>query len=100
MLQRLLRVDSAIASELNAMLLNRGVITTAGAQGTSMAVNPLNTNCVPNEAMRASNFVQKAQETKAKLDRISKAFEEKEEAVADEEPDQSDLPPEAPEEEV
>ena len=74
MLQRLLRVDSAIATELNGMLLKRGVISTVGAQGVSMATAPLNTHCMTNEASRALNFVQKIKEARPKLDRGSEAL--------------------------
>jgi len=80
MLQRLLRVDSTIATELNGMLLQRGVISSAGAQGASMAVQPLNTHCITNDAMRSTNLVQKVKDAKAKLDRVSKALETSEEA--------------------
>jgi hypothetical protein len=78
MLQRLLRVDSVMAQELNAMLLKRGVISGAGAHGVSMAVEPLNTHCITNEAMRSSNLVQKVRKAKVridKLDKVSEAFE-------------------------
>ncbi|WP_293443505.1 hypothetical protein [Planktotalea sp.] len=84
MLQRLLRVDSAIATELNGMLLKRGVISTVGAQGVSMATAPLNRYCITNEAMRASNFAQKVKETKAKLDRISETLNAPEQEGASE----------------
>jgi len=41
MLQRLLRIEPALAAELNTMLVNRGVISAAGAHGTAMALDPL-----------------------------------------------------------
>ena len=66
------------------MLLKRGVISTVGAQGVSMATAPLNTHCITNEAMRASNFAQKVKETKAKLDRISETFDAPEQEGASE----------------
>lgn len=83
MLQRLMRVESAIARELNALLFDRGVISAAGAQGSSIALNPLNTNCIPNEAMRASNFAQKMQNAKARLEKVSKALKQAEVEEAD-----------------
>ena len=88
MLQRLLRVDSAIATELNAMLLKRGVISAAGAQGVSMATAPLNTHCITNEAMRASNVAQKLKDAKEKLDQLSDALETPEAETAQERPAQ------------
>ena len=81
MLQRLLRVESAVATELNAMLLKRGVISAASAQGTSMAVHPLNTHCITNEAMQTSNIMQKMQDAKTKLDRVAKTFAEPEQGA-------------------
>jgi hypothetical protein len=43
-----------------------------------MAIEPLNTHCITNEAMRSSNLVQKVRKAKVridKLDKVSEAFE-------------------------
>lgn len=71
MLQRLLRVDSAIDHELNAMLLKRGVISAASAKGASIATNPLNTHCITKEATTTSNITQKLQDAKARLNKVA-----------------------------
>lgn len=75
MLQRLLRVDEAVALELNAMLFNKGVISSAGVHGTAMAINPLNTHCITNEAMRASNIAQKLADAKAQMRKLADAVD-------------------------
>ncbi len=87
MLQRLLRVDAAIARKLNAMLLKRGVISSAGARGALIAVEPLNTHCITNEAMRASNIAQKLRDAKAQLDKLTRAMD----APEQENPDDMDV---------
>lgn len=86
-LQRLLRVDGAIARELNAMLLKRGVISSSSARGALMAVEPLNTHCITNEAMRASNMAQKLRDAKAQLDKLSRGMN----APEQENPDDADV---------
>lgn len=77
MLQRLLRVDSAMAHELNRLLIERGVISSASLRGASMAIDPLNTHCVPREALRSSNVAQKIRDLKARLSDASDTLEER-----------------------
>ncbi len=57
MLQRLLKIDGTVANELQRMLLDKGVITNA-VNGISMATKPLNTNCVPKQALKPTNINQ------------------------------------------
>lgn len=66
MLMRLLKVDASIANDLQHMLLNRGVITQA-VNGVSMAVKPLNTNCIPKQALKPTNIKALAEKTQDHL---------------------------------
>lgn len=81
MLQRLMQVDPAVAAELNGMLVRRGVISAAAADGASMALDPLNTHCVPKEALRPTNLRQLIERAKARLDQFAE-LPEKEAAKA------------------
>ena len=67
MLARHLKVSKDMAQTVHNMLINRGIITPPVA-GASMAVNPLNTNCIPNEAMTTTNYLQKAAQLRARLE--------------------------------
>ncbi|MGB0800045.1 MAG: hypothetical protein ACPGRD_12080, partial [Planktomarina sp.] len=90
MLQRLLRVDASLAAELNSMLLNRGVITAAAANGTSMAVNPMNTNCVPTEALKPTNLTQSVSKVREQLQNI---WDKHGDALKDAVAEDDDIPP-------
>ena len=74
MLRHLLQVDASIAAELNAMLSDRGVITAAGSNGMSMAVNPMNTNCLPTEALKPTNMVQSVADVREKLAKLKESY--------------------------
>ncbi|MEM9579683.1 MAG: hypothetical protein AAF891_03280 [Pseudomonadota bacterium] len=76
MLQRLLRVDGAVAAELDAMLLRNGVITAAGADGMSLAVNPMNTHCVPREALKSTNVRHALAQTKERWQKLARSLED------------------------
>ena len=52
-----------------------------------MAVEPLNTHCITNEAMRASNMAQKLRDAKAQLDKLSRGMK----APEQENPDDADV---------
>lgn len=66
MLQRLMRVDSETAHGLFSMLQEHRVVST-GLDGIARAVNPLNTHCVPNEAIRARDLAQSVLDVKDQL---------------------------------
>ena len=70
MLARLMRIDAGLATELHLTLFRQGVITAAGADGTSMAIIPINTNCVPKQALKPTNLIQKARELNTKLGEV------------------------------
>ncbi len=67
MLSRLFRIDRNVAAEVQSLLAQRGVITAANLDGVSMAVNPMNTHCIPREAMKATNFQSTANTTLSRL---------------------------------
>ena len=83
MLERHLKVTPDMARQVRTLLLDRGVIT-APVNGVSMAVNPTNTNCVPAQALKPSNLVQKAKEMRHLLERFQG---DSDEISSDENPD-------------
>lgn len=76
MLQRLMRVDEAMAAQLHQTLVRQGVVTATGANGVAMATKPLNTHCITNEAMRTSNLMQKFTDAQARLRRLASEGEQ------------------------
>jgi hypothetical protein len=70
MLARHLKVSKDMAQSVQNLLVNRGVITPPVA-GASMAVNPLNTHCITNEAMKTTNYLQKAAQLRARLEEVA-----------------------------
>ena len=72
MLARLMRINGGLAAELNAAVFRKSLITAAGADGASMAVSPINTNCIPKQAFKPINLIQKARDLNAKLDAVLK----------------------------
>lgn len=66
MLQRLMQVDADTAQGLYSMLQEQNVIA-PGLDGIARATNPLNTNCVPNEAIRARDLARSAIKVKGQL---------------------------------
>ena len=75
MLQRHLKVSPEMAREVVSLLLQRGVITPPVA-GVSMATNPMNTNCVPKEALKPSNLNTAVNEVRERVQKILKARKE------------------------
>ena len=69
MLARHVRVSPEIAAQLQNMLLNQGVITPP-IGGASMATSPLNTHCVPKQALKPSNLIQKASDLRKYLENL------------------------------
>lgn len=69
MLARHLKVSPEVAGRVQAQLLRQGVIT-APVSGVSLATNPTNTGCIPNEAMKPNNLLQKAAQLREKLNDI------------------------------
>jgi hypothetical protein len=57
MFVRLMKLDSKTAESLFNLLKERSVIA-PGIDGIARAINPLNTHCVPNEAIRARDLAQ------------------------------------------
>ena len=70
MLMRHLKVPRDMANRIQTQLLRQGVITPPVA-GVSLATNPTNTHCIPNEAMQPNNLLQKAARLKDKLERLA-----------------------------
>lgn len=62
MLGRLMKLDSRTAKGVFDLLHDRGVIA-HGLDGIARAVTPLNTHCVPSEAIRARDLAQQVNET-------------------------------------
>lgn len=86
MLERHLKVTPDMARQVRGLLLDRGVIT-APINGVSMAVNPTNTNCVPAQALKPTNLVQKAKEMRELLARFQ---DDPDEVIIDPDPDPQD----------
>ena len=86
MLARHLKVSPEMAREVQHLLLQRGVITPPVA-GVSMATNPMNTNCIPNEALKPTNIAQKAADVRAKvkelMEKHAQRMQEAKEAAQD-----------------
>ena len=76
-----------LASQAGAKVPARGVISSSSARGALMTVEPLNTHCITNEAMRASNMAQKLRDAKAQLDKLSRGMN----APEHENPDDADV---------
>lgn len=69
MFARLMRLDNETAQGVYTMLKERSVIT-SGSDGITRALNPLNTNCVPNEARKARDFARMSSELRKKLRKL------------------------------
>ena len=100
MLMRNLRVDATTARDIHALLLQKGVITPP-VSGVSMATNPLNTNCIPNEAIKPTNIRQSAAEVRARVTQLkekwAKLADERQRAeTAEPPPSQEDAPEDDP----
>ncbi|WP_299417582.1 hypothetical protein [uncultured Sulfitobacter sp.] len=66
MLKRHLAVPTDMAARIQAQLLHQGVIAPP-VSGVSLAIDPTNTGCIPNEAMKPNNLLQKAAQLREKL---------------------------------
>ncbi|MBD3665887.1 hypothetical protein H9Q16_18270 [Sulfitobacter sp. TSTF-M16] len=69
MLARHLQVTPRIAAKIQTLLVQRGILTTP-VNGAAMATHPLNTHCVPNEALKHTNWLQKLSDAKARLQEV------------------------------
>ena len=105
MFARLMKLDGDTARGVYDMLADRRVIA-RGADGIARAINPLNTHCVPNEAVRARDLAQMTSDlTKELRARVNKRLEaeaepeeksENETETLIESPENKDDPPNRP----
>lgn len=75
MLARHMKLTPDAARNVQAVLLRNGVITPPVA-GVSMATNPMNTNCVPKEALKPTNIAKSVTETRNRLREILRPRED------------------------
>jgi hypothetical protein len=71
MFARLMQLDSQTAQGVFDLLKDRSVIS-KGLDGIMRAMNPLNTHCVPNEAIRARGFAQMSSDMGTRLKEMAK----------------------------
>lgn len=71
MFARLMKLDSQTAQGVFDLLKDRSVIS-KGIDGFTRAMNPLNTHCVPNEALRARDFAQISSDVGKRLQKMAK----------------------------
>lgn len=71
MFARLMKLDQQTAQGVFDMLKDRSVIA-RGMDGITRAMNPLNTHCVPNEAIRARGFAQMSSDVRTRLKELAK----------------------------
>ena len=71
MFERLMKLDSQTAQGVFDLLKDRSVIG-KGLDGITRAMNPLNTHCVPNEAIRARDFAQMSSDVGKRLQEMAK----------------------------
>jgi len=69
MLSRLMRLDMGTAQSLQSMLFEKGVIT--HANGLAMATNPMNTNCIPVEALKPTNLAQSVLDVREEVSNLA-----------------------------
>ena len=93
MFARLMKLDTDTAKGVFNLLQDKGVIGN-GIDGITRAMNPLNTHCVPNEAVRARDMAQMSSDIARKLREMAKRRLEK---MQDAQPDDE---PEAPEPDI
>jgi len=72
MLERHLRVSAQMAQSIQNRLVQDGIITQP-LGGASMAVSPTNTHCIPNEALKPSNILQKADALRKNIEKLTKS---------------------------
>ena len=68
-LGRLMKLDSSTAQKVFEMLGNKGVIST-GIDGVARAINPLDTHCIPTEAIRHRSLAAKIENASKSVQRI------------------------------
>ena len=71
MFARLMKLDQDTAKGVYTMLKDKNVIA-GGLDGIARAINPLNTHCVPNEALRARDFAKVASDVSTRLRKMAK----------------------------
>lgn len=71
MFARLMKLDPQTAQGVFDLLKERSVIS-KGIDGITHAMNPLNTHCVPNEAIRARGFAQMSSDMGSRLKEMAK----------------------------
>jgi hypothetical protein len=71
MFARLMKLDQDTAKGVYTMLKDKNVIA-GGLDGIARAINPLNTHCVPNEALRARDFAKVASDVSTRLRDMAK----------------------------
>lgn len=95
MFARLMKLEPDAAQGVFDLLRARGVIGN-GADGIARAVNPLNTHCVPNEALRARDLAKMtsdlAKDLRARLKKKTAALREAQEDVAPKPENEADAP--------
>lgn len=69
MLGRLMKLDGATAQGVFEMLQDQGVIA-RGLDGIARAVTPLNTHCIPTEAVRARDIAQQSTDARSRLKKV------------------------------
>lgn len=88
MFGRLMQLDTDTAQGVFDLLRKRGVIA-RGTDGLARAVNPLNTHCIPNEALRARDL---AQITSDLTQNLRKRLEKRVKDAVEPDPPQPGLP--------
>ena len=71
MFARLMKLDDQTAKGVYTMLKDRNVIAN-GIDGITRALNPLNTHCVPNEALKARDFAKISSDVSKRLREMAK----------------------------
>ena len=90
MFARLMKLDETTAKGVYTMLKDRNVIA-SGIDGVTRALNPLNTQCVPNEALKARDFAKTSSDVSKRLREMAKKrLDDLGEPAQSEEPTQED----------
>ena len=90
MFARLMKLDQDTAKGVYAMLKDKNVIA-SGIDGVTRALNPLNTQCVPNEALKARDFAKISSDVSKRLrDMAKKRLDDLSEPAQSEESIQED----------
>ena len=99
MFARLMKLDTDTAQGVYRMLKDRSVIAN-GADGIARALNPLNTHCVPNEAVRARDLAKVTSDLTKRLRDMAKRRLEAQESQEDEPAPDIAIPADAPEDDA